>query len=107
MVKENLVWEYGQRDPNPYHAEWQLLLDAIRQDKPHNEARRAGEAEVAALMGRMATHTGQYVTWDQAINSKFQFVSDIDNMTMDSPAPIHDGPDGLYACPKPGLTNEI
>ena len=49
----------AKRDRNPYHAEWQVLLDAIRQDKPHNEARRAGEADVAALMGRMATHTGQ------------------------------------------------
>ena len=107
MVPDNLVWEYGRSDPNPYHAEWQLLLDAIRQNKPHNEARRAGEAEVAALMGRMATHTGQYVTWDQALNSNFQFVEDIDNMTFDSPAPIHAGPDGIYSAPQPGMTKEI
>ena len=38
-------------------------------------------------MGRMATHTGQYVTWDQALNSEVQFVADIDNMTFDSDAP--------------------
>jgi len=106
MVKENLVWEFGPRDPNPYHAEWQVLLDAIRQDKPHNEARRAGEAEVAALMGRAATHTGQYITWDQMLNSKFQFVADIDNMTLDTPAPIHEGPDGIYPAPQPGITKE-
>jgi len=106
MVKENLVWEFGQRDPNPYHAEWRLLLEAVRQDKPHNEARRAGEAEVAALMGRMATHSGQYITWDQAKNSNFQFVKDIDNMTYDSPAPIHEGPDGIYPAPQPGITKE-
>jgi len=106
MVPEDLIWDYGRRDPNPYHAEWQLLLDAIRQNKPHNEARRAGEAEVAALMGRMATHTGKYVTWDQALNSNFQFVKDIDNMTLDSPAPIHAGPDGIYSAPQPGITKE-
>ena len=106
MVKENVVWQFGQPDPNPYHAEWKLLLDAIREDKPHNEARRAGEAEVAALMGRMATHTGQLVTWDQAYNSDFQFVADIDSMTFDTPAPVHDAPDGLYPCPQPGLTKE-
>ena len=29
----------GRPSRNPYHAEWQVLLDAIRQDKPHNEAR--------------------------------------------------------------------
>jgi predicted dehydrogenase len=106
MTPESIVWEFRGSDPNPYVAEWQLLLDAIRQDKPHNEARRAGEAEVAALMGRMAAHSGQYVTRDQALNSDFQFVADIDHMTFDTPAPIHAGPNGLYAPPQPGITKE-
>lgn len=107
MVPEDLVWEFGQDDPNPYIAEWQLLLDAIRQDRPHNEARRAGEAEIAALMGRAATHTGKLITWDQMLNSNFQFVSDIDHLTFDTPAPIHDGPNGIYPAPLPGITNEV
>jgi len=106
MAANNLVWAFGQPDPNPYHVEWQVLLDAIRQDKPHNEARRAGEADVAALMGRMATHTGQYITWDQALNSDYQFVKDIDTMTFESPAPIHANPDGIYSAPQPGITKE-
>jgi len=107
MVEDELTWKYEKPDCNPYHAEWQTLLDAIRHNKPHNEARRAGEANIAALMGRMATHTGQFVTWDQALNSNFQFVEDIDNMTFDTPAPIHEGPDGIYPAPQPGITNEI
>ncbi len=107
MVPEDLVWEFGGNDPNPYHAEWQLLLDAIRQDKPHNEARRAGEAEIAAIMGRAATHTGQYVTWDQVMQSDFQFVADIDSMTFDTPAPITADPGVPYPAPQPGLTKEI
>ena len=107
MVPENLIWEYGRNDPNPYHAEWQLLLDAIRQDKPHNEARRAGEAEVAALMGRAATHTGKYITWEQVMKSDFQFIDDIDNISFETPAPIHAGPDGIYPAPQPGITKEV
>jgi len=107
MVPAELLWQYPKRDPNPYQVEWQLLLDAIRQDRPHNEARRAGEAEVAALMGRAATHTGQYVTWDQTLNSEFQFVADIDNLTFESPAPIHPGPNGIYPAPQPGITKEV
>ena len=106
MTPDSLVWEYGKPDPNPYQAEWQLLLDAIRNDQPHNEARRAADAGVAALMGRMATHSGQYITWDQALNSQFSFVADIDNMSFDTPPPIKAGPGGLYACPQPGVTVE-
>jgi len=107
MRKENLIWQFDGPDPNPYRAEWQILLDAIRQDKPHNEARRAGEAEVAAIMGRAAAHTGQLVTWDQVMASDFQFVKDIDHLSFDSETPIHAGPDGIYPAPQPGITKEI
>ena len=107
MVKEELAWEYGQPDINPYDREWQVLVDAIRQNTPHNEGKRAGEANLATLMGRMAVHTGRYVTWDEALNSNFEYVTDIDHMTMDTPAPIQAGPDGMYAAPQPGLAKEI
>lgn len=107
MVKDELVWEYGQPDLNPYRAEWQILVDAIRQDTPHNEARRAGEANLATLMGRMATHTGRYVTWEEALNSNFEYIADIDHMTENTPAPLQAGPDGMYAAPQPGICKEI
>jgi predicted dehydrogenase len=107
MVKEEMVWEYGQPDINPYDREWQVLVDAIRQNTPHNEAKRAGEANLATIMGRMAVHTGRYVTWDEALNSNFEYVANIDQMTMDTPAPIQAGPDGMYAAPQPGACKEI
>jgi predicted dehydrogenase len=106
MAPGEIVWQFRDPDPNPYRAEWQLFLDAIRSGAPHNEARRAGEADVAALMGRMATHTGQLITYEQALGSSFQFVADIDRMTFETPAPINDDADGIYACPEPGLTKE-
>jgi len=107
MTKENQTWEYGPNDPNPYNVEWQVLLDAIRNNTPHNEARRAGEAEIAALMGRAATHTGKYVTWDETLASNFQFLADIDNISFDTESPVHDGPDGIYPAPMPGITKEL
>jgi len=107
MTAANVAWQFDGPDPNPYRVEWQLLLDAIRQDTPHNEARRAGEAEIAAIMGRSATHTGQLVTRDQVMGSEFQFVKDIDGMTFETEAPLHAGPDGIYAAPRPGITKEI
>lgn len=107
MIPENLVWEMGEPEANPYVVEWQVLLDAIRQDKKHNEAHRAAQANFAGIMGRAATHTGKMITWDEVVSSDFQWVADIDNMTFETEAPIHDGPDGIYPAPKPGLTVEI
>lgn len=107
MSPENLTWQFEQKEQNPYVVEWQLLLDAIRKNAQYNEARRAGEADIAALMGRTAAHTGQFVQWDDVAKSNFQFVADIDNMSFDTPAPIHDGSDGIYPAPQPGITNEL
>jgi predicted dehydrogenase len=107
MTHENLIWRYGKTEKNPYHVEWQLLLDAIRQDKPHNEARRAVDANFTALMGRAAVHTGQFVTIDEIRSSKFQYVKDIDHMSFETAPPIHANPDGLYSAPQPGITKEI
>ena len=107
MVASEEIWRYPERDANPYHAEWQVLLDAIRQDQPHNEARRAAEANMATLMGRMAAHTGQYVTWEQAWNSNFQYVADIDKLTFESEPPIRADKEGRYAPPLPGTSQEI
>jgi predicted dehydrogenase len=106
MTPENLVWQ-GPQEADPYVAEWQLLLDAIRQDKPYNEADRGAEANMAALLGRMAAHTGRFVTREEAWASSFQFVKDIDHLTLESPAPIMPGPDGIFPCPVPGVTKGI
>lgn len=107
MVDEEVVWKYEENEPSPYRVEWQVLLDAIRQDRPHNEARRAGEADVVALMGRTAVHTGKMVTWDEQLKSNFEYVKDIDHMSFDTPAPIQAGPDGIYPAPQPGVTQEL
>ncbi len=106
MVPGNLVWKLDQPEPNPYVVEWQVLLDAIREGTKHNEAHRAAKANFAGIMGRAATHSGKLVTWDEVVNSDFQWVDDIDNMTFESKAPIHDT-DGIYPAPKPGLSVEL
>jgi predicted dehydrogenase len=107
MTDRDLLWRYEPNEQSPYHAEWQVLLDAIRQNKPHMEARRGAEANFAALMGRMAAHTGKYVTWDEAVQSNFSYVKDLDHLTFDSPAPLTADANGLYDAPLPGQSKEI
>jgi predicted dehydrogenase len=107
MTRENQIWRFGQTEPNPYHVEWQRLLDAIRHDRPHNEVRRAVEANFTALMGRTAVHTGQFVTIDEIKKSKFQYVQDIDGMTFETVPPIHASADGSYSAPQPGVAREL
>ena len=103
MASSELVWQYPEREPTPYQLEWDDLVDAIRQDRPYNEAKRGAEASLVTSMGRMAAHTGQVVTYDEILNHEHEFAPDVDKLTMDSPAPLPPGPDGRYAVPQPGI----
>jgi predicted dehydrogenase len=103
FMKGNLLWAFPQPEPNPYQLEWDELIDAIRNDKPYNEARRGTEAGLVTAMGRRAVHTGQLVTYEQMLNCDEQFAADVDKLTMESPVPVQAGVDGIYPMPQPGI----
>ncbi|NQT13010.1 MAG: Gfo/Idh/MocA family oxidoreductase [Planctomycetes bacterium] len=101
-AKENLVWKAAP-EPNPYQLEWNDLVDAIRNDKPYNEATRGAEASLVTSMGRMAAHTGKTVTYEEMASCDHEFAPGLDQFTADSTAPL--GPDatGKYPVPQPGI----
>jgi predicted dehydrogenase len=101
--RENLAWAFPQPEPNPYQLEWDHLVEAIRNDKPCNEVKRGTEASLVTAMARRAVHTGQIVTFDEMLNNEQEFAPDVDKLTMDSPAPLRAGADGLYPTPQPGI----
>ena len=105
---ENQIWQ-SQAPPgeeNPYQNEWNDLVDAIRQDKPYNEAERGAMASLVTSMGRMAAHTGQVITLEQIMNCPHEFAPDVDKLTMDSPAPLQADKDGRYPVPQPGIIKD-
>jgi predicted dehydrogenase len=101
----DVVWSWGnpRQEPDPYQLEWNDLLQAIRQNRPYNEVRRGAEASLITAMGRMSAHTGQVVTREQMFNSDHEFAPNVDQLTMDSPAPLLAGADGKYPIPQPGI----
>src|SRR5512136_418313 len=81
----NIAWRAPKETVNPWQAEWDVLLGAIRQDRPHNEARRAALSNLGAIMGRAAVHSGKLITWEEAMASDFKFCPNVDELTADSP----------------------
>jgi hypothetical protein len=104
---DNIDWKADKEPCNPWQAEWNVLIDAIRNDRPHNETGRAALANLAAVMGRAAVHSGQIITWDEMLASDFLFCDYVDRLDYDSPAPVHDDAEGRYPAPAPGQWSEI
>jgi len=102
MEQKDLLWAFPQPEPNPYQTEWDDLIDAIRKDKPYNEAERGAIASLVTSMGRMAAHTGRIITYDEMLNCKHEFAPGLDTLTDASPAPLQAGKDGKYPVPEPG-----
>ena len=107
LERDNITWKAGREPYGPHQAEWNVMLDAIRNDKPHNEAKRAAYSELTQIMGRAAVHMGKTITWDQALASTFQFCPNIDTLDENSPAPVKADAEGRYPVPIPGLWTEI
>jgi predicted dehydrogenase len=99
-----VVWQSTAADNNnPYQTEWDILISAIRNDKPHNEVKRGVEASLATSLGRMSAHTAQEMTFDQMLNSQHEFAPGLDQLTKNSPAPLQPDANGMYPKPQPGI----
>lgn len=105
--RTNVAWRPPKETVNPWQAEWDVLLDAIRNNKPHNEVRRAAHSNLGAMMGRAAVHMGRVITWDEMSKSQFRFYADTDKLTNNSPAPVRADAGGRYLAPVPGKWVEI
>jgi myo-inositol 2-dehydrogenase / D-chiro-inositol 1-dehydrogenase len=100
------IWRFkmdGQ--PNPYQTEHDELFSAIVNNKSLNDAERGANATMTAIMGRMATYSGQKVTWDEALNSKIDLFPE--KLAWDAmPKSLPDA-NGFYQIATPGKTKAV
>lgn len=95
----------GMNDPNPYQVEHDKLFASIRNGEVIDDTEYGAKSTMTAILGRMATYSGQMITWDQAINANDKMVPD--NMTWDTPPPVMPDENGNYPVPTPGVTDVL
>ncbi len=107
MDKAHIDWAAEREPRSPWKAEWKDLLEAIRADRPYNEAERAIHANLAAIMGRAAAHMGRTITWKEMLASRFAFSPIADQLKFGGPAPVQPDAQGNYPVPIPGKWVEV
>ena len=77
-----------------YQAEQDAWIASILRGEPIDDSHHMVGSTMMAILGRMATYTGQTLTWDQAWES-----------TEDLTPPSYDwGPLAVADVPMPGIT---
>ena len=98
-------WQWRGNAPNPYQVEQDVLIDAIRNGMPHNDVDHAATATLVGIMGRMASYSGQLVTWEQALRSKQVLAPE--KYAFDAVPPVMPDPSGRYPVAMPGVTKVL
>ncbi len=98
-------WRFRNRIPNPYQVEHNVLFDAVRNNKPHNETEFSAISTMTAIMGRMATYSGKMIRWEDAINSSISLAPE--RYAWDVEPPVLPDDKGVYPVAIPGVTKVL
>ena len=105
IIEGKNEWRLRERSPNPYQVEHDELFDAVRNDKPYNEAVYGAMSTLTAIMGRMAAYSGQQIGRQEALESDVSLLPK--RLAWDADAPISPDADGAYPVAKPGVTKVL
>ena len=107
QTRANETWRYSGPEPDPYQVEQDLFFAAIRENRPYNEAERCAHAVMVAILGRMASESGQMIAYDDALASNLELAPGLDQFTLESKAPVEPDAQGRYPVAMPGQTRVL
>jgi predicted dehydrogenase len=91
----------GTRALSPYQQEHVDLVAAIRKGNPYNEGWFGATSTMTAVLGRMATYSGQVVKWDEAVSDGPRETPE--KVSWNDDPPVKPDADGNYPVAVPGI----
>lgn len=88
------AWRYEGPKVDGHQQEHDDLVRFIRENIPHNEGPYGATSSFTAILGRMATYSGQVVRWDDAVAKGPNEMPQ--QYAWDAKPPLLPGPDGSY-----------
>jgi predicted dehydrogenase len=104
---DEILVHKGKGDPNPYQVEHDRLFESIINGGLISDTENGAKSTMTAIMGRMATYSGQMISWDDALASEVSIGLTPDQWQWDGNPPTLPDADGNYAIPIPGVTNVL
>ena len=102
------IYEHsGDEDPNPYQVEHDRLFAAIEEGRVINDGEHGAKSTMTAILGRMATYSGEVIKWDDALACDKRLVPDPADWSWDAMPPSVPDVKGNYAIPVPGVTKVL
>lgn len=98
-------WHYEGPACNRFDLEHVALFSAIRSGKPINNSLYMARSSLLAILATWATYSGDVITWDEALNSKFRVAPPVH--TLDAEPPTKPDADGNYPRPVPGVSKYV
>jgi len=95
----NVLWKFEGKGENPYQVEHDELHDAIRNNKPLNNAFYGTTSSFAAVVGRTATYSGKQVAYEDLLKTGFRTMPE--TLTWETVPPVVPDKDGNYPLPMP------
>jgi hypothetical protein len=100
-IKGESEWRYRGPNNNSMTQEHKDLIDAIKSGKKYCEGWHGANSSMTAVLGRLATYSGQVVKWDDAVaKGTTEFPQ---QLAWDAKAPVEKDADGNYPIPVPGV----
>lgn len=88
---------------NPYQTEHDELFAAIaKKEYKFADAENGAKATMTAIMGRMATYSGEVIEWDKSLNSGISIMPT--TFAWDANPPTLPDANGFYPIATPGVT---
>lgn len=81
------------------------MFGGIQAGQPINDSLSMARSTMLAILGRMATHSGQRITWEEAFASNRVLAPE--RYDWNAAPPVLPGPDGAYPHPVPGVTQVL
>src|SRR5690606_7149959 len=94
------LWRFRGPKPAGYQKEHDDLFASIRRGEPYNEAEIGAHATLTSILGRMATYSGQVITWDEAMNSQVDLSPA--EYAWEATPPVVPNDSGAYPIATPG-----